>query len=116
MPDLQDEDRQNVTSHLIDNPVVPDTQSKKPFFPAEYLHPPRARVAGQGVDPWLEAALNFRRESVKVTFRSRGEDDAVDTGLQLQPQLRFDLLPANRAFLLGFHQGGTGVVEVQAIL
>lgn len=51
--DSQNENRQNVSLYLVDNPIVTDTQPKEPFFPAESLHSPWARVVGQGVDPWL---------------------------------------------------------------
>jgi hypothetical protein len=85
VPDLQDENCQSVTFHLIDNPIVPDTQPEEPILPTEDLDPPRTRIVGQGVDTRFEAALDFRGESAEVTHRPRGEDDAIDTGLQLQP-------------------------------
>jgi len=116
MPDLQDEYHQGAALDLVDNPVVPDTQPKKSFSSAQGRRSPRARVMGQSVNPRLEAALNIRGESAEVPFRSRGEDDAVDAGRQLQPQFCLDLLPGNRALLPGLCQCGTGVVQIQALL
>ncbi len=84
-------------------------------MPAEGLYASRMRVVGQSLNAWLQAALNFRGESAEVTFRSRGEDDAIDTSFQLQPQLCLDLLPGDRAFLPGLRQRGAGIIEVQAV-
>jgi len=85
VPDLQDKNSERVTSYRVDNSIVPDTQPEEPTLPTEDLDPPRTRIVGQGVDTWFEAALDFRGESAEVTHRPWGEDDAMDTGLQLQP-------------------------------
>ncbi len=110
VPDLQDEDRQGVTFHLIDNSIVPDTHPQKPFLSAERLHSPRAGVVGQGVDPWFETTLHLWGESPEVALRSWSEDDTIGRSLQLKPQVRLDLLPGNRPLLPGLRQRGTGIV------
>ncbi len=84
--DLQDEDRQGVIFHLIDNSIVP-TQQQEPFLSAERLYSPRAGVVGQGVDPWLEATLHLWGKSPEVALCSWSEDDTITQGLQLKPFL-----------------------------
>ncbi len=116
VPDLQDEDRQGVIFHLIDNSIVPDTQPQKPFLSAECLHSPRAWVVGQGVDPWLEATLHLWGESPEVALCSWSENDTIGRGLQLKPQVRLDLLPGNRPLLPGLRQRRAGIVQVDAVL